>query len=216
MSAKPVLYSYFRSSCSWRVRIALELKGVRYEYKPVNLLQGEQNSDAYQKVNPIGGVPTLVVDGHPICQSLAIIEYLDEKYPDPSLLPEDPIKRADVRKLALIIAADIQPVQNLRVLKFVGDEKKMELGHWTISNGFAALEKCLKTTAGKYCYGNEITMVDLCLIPQIFNAHRFKVDMSSYPTICRIQEELNKLDAFKKSHPTQQPDCPEDLKETGR
>lgn len=211
--SKPVLYSYFRSSCSWRVRIALALKGIEYEYKAVNLLKGEQKGEAYKQVNPQGGVPALVVNDHCLSQSISIIEYLDEVYPDPPLLPEnDPIKRADVRRLSLLIAADIQPIQNLKVLKFVGDERKMEFGHWVIDTGFQALEKSLVETAGKYCYGDELTMVDICLVPQVFNANRFKVDMSQYPTISRIHDELVKLDAFKAAHFSQQPDCPEDLK----
>ena len=215
--SQPILYSYFRSSCSWRVRSALALKGIEYEYRAVNLLKAEQKDDEYKDVNPQCLLPALVIDGHTFGQSVAIIEYLDEKYPNPPLLPrDDPIKRADVRRLALMIAADIQPVQNLRVLKYVGDDKKMEFGKWVIHTGFVALEEALKKTAGKYCYGDEITIADICLVPQVFNANRFKVDMSEFPIISRIEEELSKHEAFQKAHPTQQPDCPEELRATGR
>merc|ERR1712183_160393 len=211
--SKPVLYSYFRSSCSWRVRIALNLKAIEYEYKPVNLLNNEHSSDDYKVENPQGCVPTLVVDGHSMSQSISIIEYLDEVYPECPLLPrDDPMKRADVRRLSLLIAADIQPVQNLRVLKKVGADKKMEWGHWAIETGFKALERSLEKTAGKYSYGDELSMVDLCLVPQVYNANRFKVDMTQFPTISKVHEELINLDAFKAAHPSKQPDCPEDLR----
>lgn len=210
---KPILYSYFRSSCSWRVRIALAMKGVEYEYKAINLLKSEQSSDEYKLENPQGSVPTLVINDHNMSQSISIIEYLDEVYPDCPLLPRDcPIKRADVRRLTMLIAADIQPVQNLRVLKRVGPEQKMEWGHWVIENGFKALERSLKTTHGKYCYGDEVTMADLCLVPQVYNANRFKVDMTQFPIISKVHDELVKLPAFQAAHPSNQPDCPEDLK----
>jgi len=214
MSSKPVLYSYFRSSCSWRVRIALAMKGIDYEYKAVNLLKNEQSEDAYKQYNPQGCVPSLDINGHMMSQSLSIIEYLDEVYPDTPLLPRDsPIKRADVRRLSLLIAADIQPVQNLRVLKKAAPvTDKMEWGHWAIENGFKALERSLDPTHGKYCYGDEVTVVDLCLVPQVFNANRFKVDMSQFPIINKIHEELVKLPAFQAAHPSKQPDCPEDLR----
>nr|XP_012557917.2 maleylacetoacetate isomerase isoform X1 [Hydra vulgaris] len=210
----PVLYSYFRSSCSWRVRIALALKGVEYEYKAINLLKGEQKSDDYRSINSQGFVPLLVIDGQKLCQSLAIMEYLDEVYPEihPLLPCKDPVKRSEVRAMALLIAADIQPVQNLSVLNFVGDEKKMDLAHWVIEKGFKDLEKLLEKHSGKYCYGDEITMVDLCLVPQVYNATRFKVDMSQFPIISRVNEELSQHPAFKVAHWTNQPDCPPELK----
>ncbi|XP_066934808.1 maleylacetoacetate isomerase-like [Clytia hemisphaerica] len=209
-----LLYSYFRSSCSWRVRIALALKNIKYEYKPINLLKSEQQSDEYKLINPSGSVPCLVTKGHTLTQSQAIMEYLDEVYPDGhALLPkDDPIKRATVRKLSNVIAADIQPVQNLRILKKVGSETKMEWGHWAIHCGFVVLEKMLAETAGKYCFGDEITMVDCCLAPQVYNANRFKVDMSEFPIISRVNEELMKHDAFLTSRPEAQSDCPEELR----
>ncbi|CAI8001901.1 Maleylacetoacetate isomerase [Geodia barretti] len=212
---KPVLYSYFRSTCSWRVRIALALKGIEYEYRAVHLLKdgGEQLADSYKAINPQCEVPTLLIDGHTLTQSMAIVEYLDETQGPPYLLPrDDPHRRQQVRAVSQCVACGIQPIQNLRVLKFVGDEKKAEWGkHW-IELGFNSLEKLLETTAGKYSVGDEVTMADLMVLPQVYNANRFKVDMSAYPTITRIEAALSELEAFKKAHPTQQPDCPPELK----
>eukprot|EP00055_Hartaetosiga_balthica_P007056 m.23775 g.23775 ORF g.23775 m.23775 type:complete len:218 (+) comp5583_c0_seq1:128-781(+) len=217
MSAEIVLYSYFRSSCSWRVRIALNLKNIDYKYHAINLLKGEQKSEEYLEVNPMGEIPALKIDGHLLTQSVAIIEYLDETRPETPLVPrDDPFKRAEVRRLTHMITSGIQPIQNLRVLLKHGKEHKMEWGQWAISTGFDALEKELEKTAGKYCFGDEITMVDLCLVPQVFNAERFEVDMSKYPTIQRIAGTLSELDAFAKAHPTKQPDCPEELQLGGK
>ncbi|XP_032237128.1 maleylacetoacetate isomerase isoform X2 [Nematostella vectensis] len=213
--SKPVLYSYFRSSCSWRVRTALALKGIEYEYHPIHLLKdgGEQHSDDYKKMNPIGEVPTLIIDGHTLTQSIGIMEYLDETRPDPPLLPRgDPHKRALVRQISMTIASGIQPIQNLKVLQYVGPDKKVEWGHYWIDRGFQCLEKMLVQTAGKYCVGDDITMADLCLVPQVYNANRFKVDMSRYPTIARIHEALEQVDAFKEAHPSRQPDCPDEMR----
>ncbi|XP_064624073.1 probable maleylacetoacetate isomerase 2 [Lineus longissimus] len=212
MAAKPLLYSYFRSSCSWRVRIALALKGIEYETKALHLVKGDQRSDDYKEVNPIGQVPSLVIDGHTLTQSLAILEYLEETRPDVPILPKDPAKRAEARAIAELIGSGIQPIQNLSVLQYVGDEKKMEWAkHW-IDRGFQALEKMLAKTAGKYCSGDDLTVADLCLVPQVYNANRFKVDMSKFPVILRVHAELEQLEAFKAAHPSRQPDCPEDLK----
>lgn len=209
----PVLFSYFRSSCSWRVRIALALKNIKYEYKPINLLKSEQKSDEYKLINPAGGVPCLVINGHSLSQSVSIMEYLDEVYPDHPILPkDDPLARATVRRLSGIIASDIQPVQNVKVLKYAGDDRKMEWGHWAIDSGFVVLEKMLSETSGKYCFGDQITMADCCLVPQVYNANRFKVDMNKFPIISRIHEELLKHEAFIVSSPTKQPDCPEELR----
>ncbi|XP_065058738.1 maleylacetoacetate isomerase-like isoform X1 [Rhopilema esculentum] len=212
MSSKPTLYSYFRSSSSWRVRIALAIKEIEYEYKAIHLVKGEQLADNYKEINPQCLIPTLLIDGQKLTQSLSIIEYLDETRPNPPLLPKDALKRSQARTLALIIGADIQPVQNLRVLKAVGDDRKMEWGKNVIDNGFEAFEKALQSTAGKYCIGDEVTIPDLFLVPQVYNANRFKVDMSRFPTIARINDELSKLEPFQVSHPSQQPDCPEELR----
>lgn len=215
MAAKPVLYSYFRSSCSWRVRIALALKGIDYETKPVHLLQdgGEQNTDSYRELNPQCEVPTLEIDGQTMTQSMSIIEYLDETRGPPYLLPQgDPVKKQKVRAISQAIACGIQPVQNLRVLQYVGGEKKAEWGHHWIERGFKGLEQLLQGTAGRYCIGDEITMADAVLVPQVYNANRFKVDMSAFPTISRINAALLEVEAFKVASPSEQPDCPPELR----
>ncbi|KAK2527652.1 maleylacetoacetate isomerase isoform X2 [Columba livia] len=212
-AAKPILYSYFRSSCSWRVRIALALKGIAYDVVPVNLLKdgGEQFSAEFKAVNPMQQVPVLKIDGITLSESLAIIHYLEDTRPNPRLLPQDPKKRAQVRMIADHIAAGIQPIQNLSILNKIG-EKKMEWAQNCVVSGFQALEQILQHTAGRYCVGDEVSMADLCLVPQVANAERFKVDMGPYPTITRINKALLELEAFKVSHPSRQPDTPAELR----
>ncbi|XP_053234531.1 maleylacetoacetate isomerase isoform X2 [Podarcis raffonei] len=212
-SKKPVLYTYFRSSCTWRVRIALALKGIAYDSAPVNLVKdgGQQLTPEFQAVNPMQQVPALKIDGITLSQSVAIIEYLEETRPKPSLLPQDPKKRAQVRMISEHIASGIQPLQNLTVLEQFG-EKKQEWAKNCISRGFKALEQILRETAGRYCVGDEVTMADLCLVPQVFNAGRFKVDLTPFPTINRINKALLELEAFQTSHPSRQPDTPSELR----
>lgn len=210
-SSKPVLYSYFRSSCSWRVRIVLAHKGIEYDTKPIHLLNQEQVSDEYKQLNPMGQVPALVVNDRTLTQSLSIMEYLEEAYPQKPLLPKDLLLRAKVREICEIIGSGIQPLQNLSVLQKVG-EGKMEWGHFYINKGFVALEQVLAKSAGKYSVGDEISFADCCLVPQVFNANRFKVDMAAFPTISRVHDALSSLETFKAAHPTNQPDCPDDLK----
>ncbi|XP_065694178.1 maleylacetoacetate isomerase isoform X2 [Patagioenas fasciata] len=212
-AAKPILYSYFRSSCSWRVRIALALKGIAYDVVPVNLLKdgGQQFSAEFKAANPMQQVPVLKIDGITLSQSLAIIHYLEDTHPNPRLLPQDPKKRAQVRMIADHIAAGIQPIQNLSILNKIG-EKKMEWAQNCITSGFQALEQILQDTAGRYCVGDEVSMADLCLVPQVANAERYKVDMGPYPTITRINKALLELEAFKVSHPSRQPDTPAELR----
>jgi len=206
--SKLILYSYFRSSCSWRVRTALALKKLDYEYRSVDLLQDEQYTETYKKVNPQGYVPTLLVNGKPITQSISIMEYLDEVYPEIPLLPRgDPIQKADVRSLCLSVVADIQPLQNISPIKRINDKT---FGHWAVTKGFNALERRLQETAGTCCYGDDITMADICLIPQVTNArYRFKVDLDNYPIISRIENRLKGHEAFLKAHPENQPDYPQ-------
>ena len=212
------LHGYWRSSASYRVRIALNLKGIAYEYVPVHLVKdgGEQHQARYQGLNPSELVPTLVDEDEDVIlnQSLAIIEYVDEKYPSAvKLLPEHKLQRARVRALAQDIAADIQPLANLRVLQYLeshyqvdADGKAEWSRHW-IEKGFAGIEKRLQTTAGKYCFGFDLSLADVCLVPQIYNALRFGVDMASFPLIQRIHENCNKLPEFVAAKPENQPDA---------
>ena len=216
-----VLYNYFRSSTSYRVRIALELKQQTYQYSPIHLLNngGEQNSDAYRKLNPIGGVPTLVDGEKVLSQSMAIIEYLDEKFPESSpLFPKDPFMKAKIKQFCEIINADIHPLQNLKVMSFLekqfgftNEQKNLWLNKW-ISSGLTAAEKTIEPFAKKYCFGNEITAADLFLAPQLFSAQRFNVDISNFKLLAKINENCLQLAAFKKAHPYRQVDTPDDLK----
>ncbi|XP_042548597.1 maleylacetoacetate isomerase [Dipodomys spectabilis] len=212
-AGKPILYSYFRSSCSWRVRIALALKGINYETVPINLIKdgGQQFSEEFEALNPMKQVPALKIDGIIISQSLAIIEYLEETRPTPRLLPQDPKKKASVRMISDLISSGIQPLQNLSVLKQMGDNPQ-PWAQKVIISGFDALEKILQSTAGKYCVGDEVSMADLCLVPQVANAKRFNVDLTPYPTINHINKTLLALEAFQVSHPSRQPDTPTELR----
>ena len=211
------LYSYFRSSAAYRVRIALNLKGLAYEYAPIHLLRdgGQQLKPDYRELNPDGIVPTFIDGDDVLTQSLAIIEYLEETRPEPSLSPGTPLDRAFIRSVALQIACEIHPVDNLRVLKYlkhtlkVGDEAKDAwYRHW-LESGFESLEKRLANDSrvGKLCFGDTPTLADLCLVPQVFNAQRFNLDMSRYPTIERIADHAGQIDAFARAAPGQQPDA---------
>ncbi|KQR79488.1 maleylacetoacetate isomerase [Burkholderia sp. Leaf177] len=211
------LYSYFRSSAAYRVRIALNLKGLGYDYAPVHLLRdgGEQLKPEYRELNPDGIVPTLVDGDDVLTQSIAIIEYLEETHPKPTLLPGSALDRAFIRSVALQVACEIHPIDNLRVLKYlkhtlkVGEEAKDTwYRHW-LESGFSSLEKRLTNDprVGALCFGNTPTLSDLCLVPQVFNARRFNLDMSRYPTIERIADHAGQIDAFARAAPGQQPDA---------
>jgi len=210
------LYSYFRSSASYRVRIALELKGLEYRVVPVHLLRngGEQFADDYRRRNAEALVPALDDEGRMLTQSLAIIEYLDETHGPATLLPSDAPGRARVRALALHVACDIHPLNNLRVLRRLGQELQIEkpardawYRHW-VELGFRSLEARLRApTTGRCCHGDEPGMADCCLVPQVYNARRFEVDLSPYPTITRIAAYCESLPAFRAAHPDVQPDA---------
>ncbi|WP_175877546.1 maleylacetoacetate isomerase [Burkholderia sp. BCC0097] len=211
------LYSYFRSSASYRVRIALNLKQLPFDYAPVHMLRdgGEQLKDAYRALNPDGVVPTLIDGDATLQQSLAIIEYLDETHPEPALLPKQPVDRAYVRAVALQIACEIHPLNNLRVLKYLKhtlkvpeDAKNAWYRHW-IEAGFDTLETRLANDprTGKLCFGDTPTLADVCLVPQVFNANRFSIDTTRFPTIQRIVDHAATIDAFKAAEPGAQPDA---------
>ncbi len=202
-----VLYDYFRSSAAYRVRIALNLKGIAYESVPTNLVAGEQKADAYRARNPQGLVPMLEIDGFRLTQSVAIIDYLDRVYPLPPLMPFEPEDRAHVQALALAIACDIHPLNNLRVLKYL----KEPLGqpeeardtwyrHW-VSEGFAALEAMAGPRAGAFLFGEAPTLADVCLVPQMYNARRFAVPLEAYPTLVRADAAACALEPFAAAHP---------------
>jgi maleylacetoacetate isomerase len=208
------LYNYFRSSASFRVRIALELKGLPYDYVPVHLVKGEHKADAYAAVSPSLLVPTLETGGgERIGQSMAIIEYLDETHPQPRLLPADPIGRARVRALAQLIACEIHPINNMRVLKYLSKELKLEeevrntwYRHW-VRDGLLAFERELaQLPAGKYCYGDTPTLADCCLVPQIFNGKRFNTDYSGLTRTMAAFDACMALPAFQKAQPSSCPD----------
>lgn len=207
------LYSYFRSTAAYRVRIALNLKGIEYLLTPVNLLKDEQQSDWYLAVNPMGLVPALRLDdGTVLSQSTAILEWLEETSPELPLLPADPLQRSRIRALANIIACDIHPLNNLRVLQHlvgvleVSEGAKKEWYHHWIQLGFGALEQ--QMADGAYTAGDGLSMADVYLVPQVFNALRFDMAMSPYPKIMSVYKRCNELDAFIKAHPDHQQDNP--------
>ena len=208
--SRPVLHDYFRSSAAYRVRIALNMKGIEYDSRMVNLLESQQKSDAYRTLNPQGLVPMLDIDGLKLTQSLAIIVYLDQRFADPPLMPADLADQAHVRALALAIACDLHPINNLRVLKYlkgelgVSDEAKDEwYRHW-VREGLAALEAMAAPRAGKFLFGDSITVADICLVPQLYNARRFGVPLDPYPTLVRADENAAELPAFAAAHPDKQ------------
>jgi len=215
--AEFILHNYFRSSTSYRVRIAMNLKNLPYEYKAVNLLKSEQLSPEYKKLNPLGGVPTLIHNGQVIPDSFAIIEYLEEIHPTPALLPKDAYSRARVRQVCEIINSSMHPLGNLRVLSYLEktqgftQEQKEEWAQEWAHRGLEALEKNLQGFAGTYCFGETITMADVFLIPQVVTCQRFKTDMTKYPTIMKIFDNCQKLESFAKAHPFRQIDTPENL-----
>lgn len=205
------LYDYFRSSACYRVRIALNIKNVTFEMIPIHLVNngGEQFSPSYQGINPQSLVPSLQDGTKVLTQSLAIIEYLDEIHPTPALLPKSAYEKALVRSFALTIAADIHPLNNLRVLKYltndlkISEEQKTQWYQDWIAKGFAALEQRLATLnmSGDFCFGNQPTLADICLVPQMYNARRFNCDLAAFPTLVTIDANCRKLTAFTNAEP---------------
>jgi maleylacetoacetate isomerase len=207
------LHTYFRSSASYRVRIALNLKGLRAEHLPHHLRKGEQCAPAYVAINPQGLVPTLENDtGAVLTQSLAIIEWLDEAYPAPPLLPKDPLRRAKVRAFALALACDTHPVQNLKVLARLRElglpeEQVTAWAGWANREGLSACEKLIANESGPFCFGDAPTIADLCLVPQLANARRFGVDVSVFPRLLQAEAAAKAMKAFADAAPDRQPDA---------
>jgi maleylacetoacetate isomerase len=205
-----VLYDYFRSSASYRVRIALNLKGVEYEQRSIDLREGAQKSESFRALNPQGFVPMLEIHGHRLTQSLAILNYLDIRFPNTPLIPTPAAQRAHVVAMALTIACDIHPLNNLRVLKYLKeelghsqDEADTWYAHW-ISEGLPALEAMARPRSGQFLFGDVPTAADVCLVPQLYNARRFNVPLGDFPTLLRADENANKLEAFTAAHPDRQ------------
>lgn len=210
-----ILYGYWRSSAAYRVRIALNLKGLDYQQRSIHLIKngGEQHSTDFKRLNPNQLVPVLIDGEMRLNQSLAIIDYLDETYPEVLLTPTDRALRYQVKAMAHDIAIDVHPLNNLRVLQYLSqtlnvtdEEKSSWYAHW-IMKGFDALEQRLKLTRGRYCVGDDVSLVDVCLVPQVYNAKRFKVDLSAYPNITQVTASLNKLAAFEQAAPESQSDA---------
>lgn len=219
---KLTLFNYYRSSTSYRVRIALHLKNLAFEYQPIHLLNngGEQNLPHYRNLNPIGGVPTLAINNiQYLSQSFAIIEYLDESYPQPfPLFSKDPFEKAKIKQICENINADIHPLQNLKVMQFLEnkhsytqDQKNEWCQKW-ITDGLNATEKLISETAETYSFGNRITAADLFIVPQLFSAERFKVDITQFKVLNKINKNCLNQTAFIQAHPYRQIDTPLDLR----
>jgi maleylpyruvate isomerase len=207
------LHGYYRSTASWRARIALNIKGIRVDHVAHHLRKGEQHATDYLKLNPQGFVPALTLDdGTTLTQSLAIIEWLDETHPQPPLLPADPLVRARVRAFAQAIACDTHPVQNLKVLARLrqlglAEDTVTGWAAWAIGEGLAACETLISNEAGPFCFGAEPSLADICLVPQLFNARRFGVDLSAYPRLLRAEAAAQAVPAFIAAAPERQPDA---------
>jgi maleylacetoacetate isomerase len=204
------LYTFHASSGAYRVRIALNLKNLNVEMAFVDLTKGQHKDAAYAKVNPQQLVPSFITDdGKTLTQSLAIIEYLEEKHPTPPLLPKSPVDRARVRAIAQSMATDIAPINNLKIRKYIKDvlgrDEKEWIQHWTHS-GLEGVEKLVAESAGKYCFGDVPTLADCVLVPQLFHARRFGCDLAAYPTLVRIDAHCNEHPAFIAAQPSKQPD----------
>ncbi|MCJ8190915.1 maleylacetoacetate isomerase [Sphingomicrobium aestuariivivum] len=211
---RPILHDYYRSSASYRVRIGLNLKGIDYHSEKVDLVSGAQKDEAYKAKNPQGFVPMLEIDGHRLTQSLAILDYLDATRPEPPFVPDNPADRAHVLALATLVACDIHPLNNLRILKYLKQELRCEEAakdewyrHW-VREGFDALEKLAAPRAGAFLFGDQPTLADICLVPQLYNARRFSVPINDYPHLRRADESASAHPAFADAHPDKQEDHP--------
>jgi maleylacetoacetate isomerase len=207
------LYTFFRSSASYRVRIALNLKGVSYEAVPLNLPRGEHRVPKFLALNPHATVPVIDDDGTVLMQTLAIVEYLDARFPEPRLIPLEPAQRARVQAFAQVIACEIHPLNNLRVLQYLRGELKLDEGrvqtwvqHW-IGESFRTLEALLRESAGRCCFGDALSIADVFLVPQVYNARRFACDLAPFPTVVRVADALRVLPAFARAAPEAQPDA---------
>lgn len=204
------LHGYFRSSASYRVRLALSLKGIAYDTHSHHLRRGEQDAPEYRALHPQGFVPALETNGEVLIQSLAICEYLEEIHPSPPLLPKDPMQRARVRAFAQVICCDIHPIQNLKILRRLkssgfSDDAVNQWAAQIIAEGFDACEHLIAHEPGPFCFGSSVTLADVCLIPQLVNARRFKVDLR-WPRLLAVEAACLQLDAFRRAAPEQQPD----------
>jgi maleylpyruvate isomerase len=204
------LYSFWRSTCSWRVRIALGLKGIDYQYQPVNLAAGEQHRDDYARLNPMRQVPMLELDdGTRIAQSMAIVDWLDATHPDPPLVPRALMDRVRARQQSEIITSGIQPLQNTSTQSYVRDQLHGDSKEWTrhwVMKWLAALELEMAATAGRYAIGDAVSIVDVCLVPELYFARRFHIDLTVYPTLVRVEAACAELPAFQRAHGEAQPD----------
>jgi maleylacetoacetate isomerase len=210
----PILYGYYRSSAAYRIRIALAWKNIACDSRPIQLRDGEQMSAGYLAVNPQGLVPALAIDGHLLAQSQAILDYLEETRPQPPLLPDSPAERAQVRRLAQMVIADIHPLNNSRVIHYLAGPLQQSaeavsswIRHW-ITLGFVALEQLVDSGNGGYCHGGRVSLADLCLVPQLYNARRFGVDLTEFPRLLAIDRQCCALPAFQTAHPDRQSDAP--------
>ena len=207
------LYDYWRSSAAYRVRLALNFKGLAYEQVAVDLRSGAQRAPEFLKLNPQGLVPVLEDEGARLTQSLPILNYLEERYPEPALLPRDLPGRAMARGIAVAIACEIHPLNNLRVLQYLERELGLDEAarrrwyhHW-IAEGLGPIETLLAASAGAFCVGDAPSLADVCLVPQVYNARRYRCDLDPYPTICRIDERCGQVEAFARAAPERQPDA---------
>jgi maleylpyruvate isomerase len=207
------LYTFFRSSAAFRVRIALNLKGVEYEAVALNLPKGDHRRPDFVAKNPHRTVPVIDDDGTVLIQSLAIVEYLDARFPEPRLIPLDPVLRARVQAFAQVIACEIHPLNNLRVLRHLRSELGLDedrikkwVQHW-IGDSFSSLEALLEESSGRCCFGDEVTIADVFLVPQVYNARRFDCDLAPFPTVVRVADTLRELPAFARAAPDLQPDA---------